>query len=74
MVETYAVKVDSALHAEVLQRYESLDIAPYGGFINPKLVATMEGDKVTGVSVEYPESFKEQMMYYGENYSFLPVK
>lgn len=74
LVETYAVKVDPELHAEVLKRYESLGIAPYGGFINPKLVPVMEGGKVVDVKVEYPKTFREQMMFYGENYSFLPVK
>lgn len=74
LVEKYAVKVDPELHAEVLKRYESLDIAPYGGFINPKLIPVMEGDKITGINVEYPENFKEQMLFYGKNYSFLPVK
>jgi len=74
LVETYAVQVDPDLHAEVLKRYESLGIAAYGGFINPKLVPVMEGDSIVDVKVEYPESFREQMMYYGENYSFLPVK
>ena len=74
LVENYAVKVDPELHKEVLARYEKLGVAPYGGFINPKLVATKKDDKVTGVAVEYPENFKEQMLYYGENYSFLPVK
>ena len=74
LVEIYAVQVDPDLHAEVLKRYESLGIAAYGGFINPKLVPVMEGDSIVDVKVEYPESFREQMMYYGENYSFLPVK
>ena len=74
LVEKYAVQVDPELHAEVLKRYESLGIAPYGGFINPKLVVQKDGDKITGVSVEYPEDFKEQMLYYSKNYSFLPVK
>ena len=74
LVEKYAVQVDPELHKEVLARYESLGIAPYGGFINPKLVPVMEEGKVVDVKVEYPETFKEQMMYYGENYSFLPVK
>tara|TARA_B110000046_G_scaffold35749_2_gene39104 strand:+ start:71220 stop:73313 length:2094 start_codon:yes stop_codon:yes gene_type:complete len=74
LVETYAVQVDADLHAEVLKRYENLGIAAYGGFINPKLVPVMEGDSLIDVKVEYPESFREQMMYYGENYSFLPVK
>ena len=74
LVETYAVQVDADLHAEVLKRYESLGIAAYGGFINPKLVPVMEGDSIVDIKVEYPESFREQMMFYGENYSFLPVK
>ncbi len=74
LVETYAVQVDPELHAEVLKRYESLGIAAYGGFINPKLVPVMEGDKVVDVKVEYPEDFQAQMMYYGSKYSFLPVK
>ena len=74
LVEKYAVQVDPELHKEVLTRYETLGIAPYGGFINPKLVPVMEGEKVVDVKVEYTESFMEQMMYYGENYSFLLVK
>jgi dipeptidyl-peptidase-3 len=74
LVETYAVKVDPELHKEVLERYAELDIAPYGGFINPKLVPVMEGDKVVDIKLEYPADFKEQMLYYGENYSFLPMK
>ena len=74
LVETYAVQVDADLHAEVLKRYESLGIASYGGFINPKLVPVMTDGKITDIEVQYPESFKEQMMFYGENYSFLPVK
>ncbi len=74
LVETYAVQVDADLHAEVLKRYESLGIAAYGGFINPKLVPVMTDGKITDIEVQYPESFKEQMMFYGENYSFLPVK
>ena len=63
LVEKYAVKVDYELHAEVLKRYESLGIAPYGGFINPKLVPVMEGEKIVDVKVEYPADFKEQMMF-----------
>lgn len=74
LVEKYAVKVDPELHQEVLDRYKELSIAPYGGFINPKLTPVMEGGKVVDVKVEYPETFKEQMMFYGKNYSFLPVK
>ncbi|MGB5882161.1 MAG: dihydrofolate reductase, partial [Thermoanaerobaculia bacterium] len=46
LVETYGVKVDPELHAQVLERFEKLGIAPYGGFINPKLVPVMEGDEI----------------------------
>lgn len=74
LVETYGVKVDPELHQEVLDRYSSLDIAPYGGFINPILKPIMEEGKIVNVEVEYPMNFKEQMLYYGNNYSFLPVK
>ncbi len=71
LVENYGVKVDQELHAEVLERAEKLNSAPYGGFINPRLVPVMEGTKITDVKVEYPDDFLEQMMEYGEKYSFL---
>jgi dipeptidyl-peptidase-3 len=74
LVETYGVKVDPAIHAEVLARYKKLNIAPYGGFINPRLVPVMEGEKVADVKVEYPETFMGQMLDYAKNYSFLPWK
>lgn len=75
LVEGYGVKVDPAIHQEVLDRCEPYGIAPYGGFINPLLVAETDADgNVTGVSVEYPDDFAEQMLYYSKNYSFLPVK
>jgi len=73
LVENYGVQVDAELHKEVLKRYEKLGIAPYAGFINPVLKPVMEGDKVTDVIIEYPKDFSEQMMYYAENYSFLPT-
>jgi dipeptidyl-peptidase-3 len=73
LVETYGVQVDAALHQEVLDRYEALNQAAYGGFINPVLTPEMDADgNITDVKVEYPMSFKEQMMYYGKKYSFLP--
>lgn len=71
LVENYGVKVDTALHKEVLERAKKLNSAPYGGFINPRLVPVMDGDKITDVKVEYPEDFLQQMLEYGENYSFL---
>lgn len=73
LVENYGVKVDPVLHKEVLERYAKLNVKPYRGFIQPKLVAVMDGDKITDVKVEYPTSFFAQMMDYGKNYSFLPV-
>jgi dipeptidyl-peptidase-3 len=74
LVENYGVKVNQALHKEVLERYKKLDTKPYSGFIQPRLVAGMNDDgEVTGVKVEYPKSFFKQMMEYGKNYSFLPV-
>jgi dipeptidyl-peptidase-3 len=74
LVETYGVKVDQTLLKEVKDRFAKLNIAPYKGFIQPRLVPVMNGDQITDVKVEYPTSFSEQMMEYGKNYSFLPNK
>ena len=74
LVETYGVKVDAVLHNEILQRYKKLNLRPYRGFIQPQLVPVMDGDKITDVKVEYPKSFFLQMIGYGKNYSYLPVK
>jgi dipeptidyl-peptidase-3 len=71
LVENYGVQVDPELHQEVLDRAEKLNIAPYGGFINPRLVPVMEGEEIIDVKVEYPEDFTEQMLEYAKNYSFL---
>ncbi|MCI5058155.1 MAG: dipeptidyl peptidase 3 [Flavobacteriales bacterium] len=74
LVEDYGVKVDRQLHNEVLDRYEKLNIAPYSGFINPILVPVMnDQDEIVDVKVEYTHSFKEQMLYYAKEYSFLPT-
>lgn len=73
LVENYGVKVDQALLTEVHKRYEKLDIAPYTGFIQPKLVPVMDGENITDVRVEYPESFLQQMLDFGKKYAFLPV-
>jgi dipeptidyl-peptidase-3 len=73
LVETYGVKVDKELHREVLKRFSKLNVAPYSGFINPRLVPVMEGDKITDVKVEYPDDFSQQMLEYAEKYSFLPT-
>jgi len=73
LVETYGVKVDPALHAQVLARYKGLGIAPYVGFIQPKLVPVMNGEAITDVKVEYPDDFAKQMLEYAETASLLPT-
>ncbi len=73
LVETYGVKVDPALHAEVRARYRALGIAPYVGFIQPRLVPVMEGERIVDVKVEYPEDFAGQMLEYAATTSLLPT-
>ena len=73
LVETYAVKVDPALHKEVLARYEKLNLSPYKGFINPRYEATFAADgTVTDVRLTYGEGYAEQMLRYSRDYGFLP--
>lgn len=74
LVENYGTQVDQELHAEVLQRYASLDVPAYGGFINPRVVATDIDGVVSNVRMEYPEDFVSQMLEYAETYSFLPTE
>ena len=73
LIENYGVKVDLAIHKEVLERYKKLEMAPYQGFIQPKLIPVMKDGKIIDVKVEYPKSFTEQMLEYSKNYSYLPV-
>lgn len=73
LVEGYGVKIDPELHAEVRARYEKLGIAPFGGFINPRLVPVREGDAIVDVRVEYPDDFAAQMREYAKRYSTLPT-
>lgn len=70
LVERYAVKVDPELHAEILNRYSHLDIAPYKGFVNPRyqLLTSPEGE-VIDVTVTYGEGYPEQMLRYSRDYS-----
>ncbi len=73
LVEGYAVKVDYDLHKQVLERFAKLNIAPYGGFINPTIVPVLTGDSVVDARVEYPDSYVDQMMEYSKKYSYLPI-
>ncbi|MDY0343004.1 MAG: dihydrofolate reductase [Lentimicrobium sp.] len=72
LVEKYGVKVNPELHQEVLARFTKLNIAPYGGFINPVFVPVTENGKITSVRVEYPDDYAGQMLDYSKNHSFLP--
>ncbi|MCE1188774.1 MAG: dipeptidyl peptidase 3 [Ignavibacteria bacterium] len=73
LVETYGVKVDKELHAEVLKRFENLHIAPYKGFVNPVLKPVTKNGKIVDVKIEYIDDFPGQMLDYSKKYSFLPA-
>ena len=74
LVEGYGIDVDASLHEEVLNRSESLNIAPYAGFMNPKLDLVIDKDgSITDVQISYPDDFLDQMLYYDKTYSFLPL-
>ena len=72
LVEHYAVKVDSELHAEVLERYQRLNLAPYKGFINPQLLPVYDakGD-ICDIQINYGESYAHQMLRYSSEYGTL---
>ena len=71
LVEKYAVDIDPVLHKEIKERYESLELKPYGGFINPEIVPVVKAGKVVDYAVEYPDNYLEQMLEYGRDYSVL---
>lgn len=74
LVETYAVKVDPALHVEVLARYARLNLAPYKGFVNPRYEAVKdETGKITDIKVMYDEGYAEQMLRYSREYSSIGI-
>ncbi len=73
MVETYAVKIDPALHNEILERYAKLDLAPYKGFVNPVYTPVLDKDgNITDVKIDYTEGYIEQHLRYSHDYSWLP--
>ena len=73
LVEGYGVKVDQAIHAEVLERNKQFTSPPYSGFVNPVLVPeTNDAGEITAINVTQPESFDGQMLFYSKNYNFLP--
>ena len=75
LVEKYGVIVDKDLHAQVLQRSESLNIPPYNGFVNPILTPVLDADgKIIDIKVTQPASFEAQMLDYSNRYGFLVKK
>lgn len=70
LVETYGVQVDQELHKEVLERYSKLNLAPYGGFINPVYTPVIENGNILDVKIAYPDDYVKQMLRYGREYSF----
>jgi dipeptidyl-peptidase-3 len=72
LVERYAVKVDAKLHEEVLARYKQLDIAPYKGFINPRMKPVMnDAGEITEIDLDYTENYDDQMLRYSREFGFL---
>ena len=72
LVEDYAIKVDPELHKEILDRYATLDIAPYKGFVNPVYSEVMDDDgNVIDIRVDYGENYIEQNLRYSRQYSTL---
>jgi dipeptidyl-peptidase-3 len=71
LIEKYGVKVDRKLHQEALQRWKSLGIPKFSGFINPVLQPIKKNGKILDISMHYPENFSDQMLFYAKNYSFL---
>lgn len=75
LVEDYGVKVDQAIHAEVLERNKQFKSAPYSGFVNPVLVPeTNDSGEITSIKVTQPDTFEAQMLDYSTNYNFLQTK
>jgi dipeptidyl-peptidase III len=73
LIETYGVKVDADLHKEILERFAKLNVKPYRGFIQPKLLPRLINDEVKDVDITYPDNFYQQMLEYGKKYAFLPI-
>ncbi|MCF0198661.1 MAG: dihydrofolate reductase [Bacteroidaceae bacterium] len=71
LVEQYGVKVDVTLHQEMLRRYKTLDIAPYKGFINPRVCPIYKDGVLVDATIEYGESYDEQMLRYSRDYGCL---
>jgi len=74
LVESYGVKLDPVLHKEVKERWDKLGVAPYAGFINPRIVPVEAGGEIVDAKIEYPDDFATQMREYAARYTILPVE
>ena len=70
LVEQYAIRIDPTLHAEVLQRYTHLNLAPYKGFINPRYTPVHDATgEITDITITYDETYEQQMLRYSTHYT-----
>ena len=71
LIETYAVHIDPTLHKEVKERYDALELKPYGGFINPEIRPVEKDGKVVDYEIVYSDDYIGQMLAYGRKYGTL---
>ncbi len=71
MVEEYGVKIDLALHREVLDRFKKLNVPPFTGFLNPQLTLKYDEDEIVDVEINYQTNFAHQMLNYSSNFNYL---
>lgn len=74
LITKYGVEIDPILHKEVKERYASLNLKPYGGFINPEIIPIEKNGKIVDYKIEYPTDFLQQMREYGKKYNFLKTE
>ncbi|NJM16428.1 MAG: dihydrofolate reductase, partial [Bacteroidales bacterium] len=73
LVESYGIKIDTAMHNEVLERFKKLDIPAYSGFVNPYFELTEENGEIKDIKLQYTNDYVGQMLKYSKEYSLLPV-
>jgi dipeptidyl-peptidase-3 len=73
LVETFGVKIDQQMLAEVKKRFEKIPSKPYSGFIQPRLIPVMENGKMVNITYKHNETFLEQMLRLGKQYKTLPI-
>ncbi len=71
LIDNYATRIDQQLHQEVLERYASLQLKPYGGFLNPEIIPVEKDGEIIDYKIEYCNDYLKQMLDYGKNYSAL---